>query len=114
MLFSANLSFANTSTADHEISLLIEHVANSNCYFIRNGSEHNAADAADHLKLKYSKAKRHAKTAEDFINNLASKSSFSGKAYTMRCGSTEYTSQAWLSEQLANIRQISSKSITKP
>lgn len=110
LAFSASNSIASTINAEDEINQLIALVANSNCLFIRNGSEHNASDAAEHLKLKYRKAKRHAKSAEDFINNLASKSSFSGKQYTMQCGQETTTSYAWLSEELVKIRQKSHKS----
>jgi hypothetical protein len=49
--------------------------------FIRNGTKHNTAAAADHLRTKYKRGKKYAKTAVDFIENIASKSSVSGKEY---------------------------------
>ena len=52
--------------------------------FIRNGTEYNTKDAAAHLRMKLGKAGDRVKTAEEFIDGLASKSSFSGKPYQIR------------------------------
>ena len=76
-------------TTDDEIDFLLETVATSNCTFIRNGKEHNAADASDHLAMKRRRGKRYFDTTEEFIENLASKSSWTGKPYQIRCGDDE-------------------------
>ena len=55
-----------------------------NVVFIRNGKEYSSNKAADHLRLKWKKAGRYVKTAEDFIELCGSKSSISGKPYKMR------------------------------
>jgi hypothetical protein len=55
-----------------------------NVVFIRNGKEYSANKAAEHLRLKWEKAGRHVKTAEDFIELCGSRSSISGKLYKMR------------------------------
>ena len=52
--------------------------------FIRNGSEHDARAAGDHLRLKLRNAGKRVKTAGDFIRGCATKSSFSGKPYRIR------------------------------
>jgi hypothetical protein len=52
--------------------------------FIRNGSEHTAAEAVAHLRLKWSNAGGHVRTAEDFIRYCASKSSMTGIKYRIR------------------------------
>ena len=52
--------------------------------FIRNGSEYDAATAAGHLRMKLSRAGERVKTAEDFIEGIASKSSISGQPYRIR------------------------------
>src|ERR1035438_1624607 len=52
--------------------------------FIRNGTEYNAKDAGKHLRLKLKLAGARVKTAEDFIEVCASRSSFSGDAYKIR------------------------------
>jgi hypothetical protein len=68
-----------------ESNQLIEYVAAlQGATFIRNGSEHSAKDAADHMRLKWEKQEKKIKTAEDFIALCASKSSMSGKRYLIR------------------------------
>ena len=52
--------------------------------FIRNGTEYDGKAAAEHLRLKWSKAGSKVKTAEDFIDRCAAKSSMSGKPYQIR------------------------------
>ena len=52
--------------------------------FIRNGSEHTAAEAAGHLRLKWKNAGSRVRTAEDFIRVCASASSMTGRAYRIR------------------------------
>src|ERR1700694_3900379 len=52
--------------------------------FIRNGTEYNGKEAADHLRLKYKSAGDRVKTADDFIRLCASKSSMSGKPYKIK------------------------------
>lgn len=52
--------------------------------FIRNGTEHTPADAADHMALKRRNVGSRIKTAEDFIRYCATESSMSGKPYTIR------------------------------
>ncbi len=52
--------------------------------FIRNGSEHDGAAAAAHLRMKWKQAGSRVRTAEDFIKVCASKSSLSGRAYQIR------------------------------
>ena len=76
--------------------------------FIRNGTEHSAVEAADHLAMKLRRAKTSwfapaAETwsAEMFIEKIASRSSFSGKPYQIRFanGSVEDAGD-WLLQQL--------------
>lgn len=52
--------------------------------FIRNGDEHSAKDAAKHLRTKLKRAGKRVKTANDFIEGLATQSSMSGKPYQIR------------------------------
>ena len=58
--------------------------ASADLVFIRNGSEHTAREAADHLRLKLRRAGSRIATAEEFIDLLATRSSFSGKPYLIR------------------------------
>ena len=52
--------------------------------FIRNGTEYDARDAGKHLRMKLKMAGDRVKTAEDFIEICASRSTFSGAAYQIR------------------------------
>ena len=52
--------------------------------FIRNGSEYSPKEAAEHLRMKRRKAGSKIKTAEDFIDHIASKSYMSGEPYQMK------------------------------
>jgi hypothetical protein len=88
-----------------EIDYLITTVGESGCTFIRNGSRHDAEDAASHMRLKYRRGKRYAPTAELFIERLASKSSFSGKLYFIECeGEEPVPSGEWLGARLEDYR----------
>jgi hypothetical protein len=102
-LLSPATVFADDTEA--EIDYLITTVGESGCTFIRNGSRHDAEDAASHMRLKYRRGKRYAPTAELFIERLASKSSMTGKLYTIDCpGSETVPSGEWLSERLQEYR----------
>ena len=99
-------AFALADTAETEIEHLISAVGESGCTFIRNGSRHDAEDAASHMRLKYRRGKRYANTAELFIERLASKSSFSGKPYAIECpGSEAVPSGEWLTARLHEYRE---------
>ena len=80
---------AQAESMDDEIDFLLESVATSGCTFIRNGREHDADDARDHLQTKRRRGKRYFDTTEEFVERLASKSSMSGKSYSIRCGDAD-------------------------
>jgi hypothetical protein len=74
-----------TWTEEQKINHLINYVSHlKDAVFIRNGSEYTPGKAAEHLRMKRDKAGSRIKTAKDFIYQLATKSSFSGEAYTIR------------------------------
>ncbi len=100
-------SGANSHAADNEeINYLLTYLANSGCTFIRNGDAHEAKKSRDHLEMKYNYAKRRIKTAEDFINKIASKSSLSRKPYEVQCGDVSIPSKQWLENALSAHRGI--------
>lgn len=91
ILFALTLGFVNFGyaapplTEAQKIDRLILYVKNlDGAVFIRNGSEHSTAEAASHMQMKREKGAKYARTADDFIRNMASKSSFSGKPYYIR------------------------------
>jgi len=68
-----------------KIEFLILSVENfKGAKFIRNGSEHNGVEAAEHLRLKLKKAGDRVQTADDFIRLCASKSFTTGKPYMIK------------------------------
>ena len=98
-------AFVLADAAETEIEHLISAVGESGCTFIRNGSRHDAEDAASHMRLKYRRGKRYATTAELFIERLASKSSMSGKLYFIECeGEEPVPSGEWLGARLEDYR----------
>jgi len=96
------------ATIRQEVLGLLSRLANSPCEFFRNGSWYEGPQAAAHLERKFDYIDRRSdlQNAEQFIALGASKSSFSGRAYQVRCGTTEpQASQDWLLAQLAQLRQ---------
>ena len=87
------------------INYLIDYVAKSKATFIRNGTEHSAAEAAAHIRAKYEHFKSEIKTPEDFIRLAASRSLLSGKPYLVRVpGGKEQRLDEWLTGILRNYR----------
>lgn len=92
----------------HEIEQLIEFVDSSSCQFNRNGSWYTSHEAAEHIEKKYHYAldKNMVHSTEDFINYAATKSSLTDMPYKVQCkGRKEINCAAWLTAQLAQIRQ---------
>ena len=88
-----------------EIEYLLQEIGASGCTFIRNGKEHTAEDAEDHLRMKYRRGKRYADTTEHFIDRLASRSSLSKKPYMIDCpGMQPVPSGTWLYSRLNEFR----------
>jgi hypothetical protein len=83
------LSSVTTHARDAEENSRIDHLLQSvenleGAVLIRNGTEYKPKDAVSHLRMKLDKVDDKIKTAENFIDGLASKSSVSGKAYQIR------------------------------
>jgi hypothetical protein len=79
------LSAASALTEDQKIEKLIQTVGDmKDAVFIRNGTEHTPAQAAQHMRNKWERARDQVKTAEEFIDKLASKSSTSGLPHPLQ------------------------------
>lgn len=102
-LFGFNAASASTRVTG-DIEYLLNFIGQSECIFIRNGSEYDAQDARKHLERKYDYLKSRLTSAEDFIEQAASKSSFSGKAYKVTCGDQQLTTRQWLTGALQDYR----------
>ena len=75
-------AYAQNLSEGQKIDKLIAHISNiQGAKFIRNGDEHDAKKAADHLQMKRKNAGNRIKTARDFIDKIATKSSMSGDYY---------------------------------
>jgi hypothetical protein len=77
---------------------------NSNLRFIRNGIEYSGKEAKDHMQKKLDYAGNKIKTVEDFINQIATKSSITGNLYYILFpNGTKMESAKWLRETLKDI-----------
>lgn len=71
-------------TETQKIESLIAFIAKQEGVFLRNGGEYTPGQAAEHLRMKWKKGGSAIKTADIFIEKLASTSSVSGKPYQIR------------------------------
>lgn len=101
----ATVSHADDNIMNLEIDHLLDTVAKSDCVFIRNGKEYGPEAAKDHLSLKRSRGKKYFSNADEFIERLASSSSWSGKPYHIRCGDEEaQLASSWFTAVLLQYR----------
>jgi Family of unknown function (DUF5329) len=90
-----------------EIDFLLAAIGDSRCEFFRNGDWHDASHAQAHVREKYRLlvARDRVRTAEEFIELAATRSSLSGRAYAIRCpGEATVSSSSWLQEKLHRYR----------
>lgn len=109
------LSLANDQTVSEEkkIEELITAIEKSDLIFIRNGDEHPAPKAANHLREKLKAGqnswfapKKSEWTARLFIEKIASKSSVSGKSYFVKFpDGTKVEAGKWFFEKLETIEK---------
>lgn len=90
-----------------EVDALLTRLQASGCEFNRNGSWYGGAEARAHLlkKLDDLEGKGLVSTAEQFVEQGASRSSMSGKPYLVRCaGRAPVESAQWLKAELQAVR----------
>ena len=96
---------AAADRAETEIEYLLSAIGSSECTFVRNGKRHSAEKAESHLRMKYDRGRRYAKSAETFIERLASKSSITRKVYMIECpGAEPQPTGFWLTQRLDELR----------
>lgn len=95
-----------TRTPAAEIDALVDRVAHADgVVFIRNGTEHTAAEAAAHLQRKRKAAGDRIRTPEQFIDKLGARSSITGKPYRVRLpDGRQMDSATWLTGLLREVR----------
>jgi hypothetical protein len=107
ILVAAAQAAAPTPAAKVEIEYLLSAVASSDCRFYRNGTWYDAKSAAAHLRGKYDTLAARGLIGDtaDFIDRAATKSSFSGRDYAIKCeGLAEMSSRQWLTNLLVAYR----------
>jgi hypothetical protein len=114
LIVSAGLAAAAElrERAPGEIAYLFVHLRMSGCEFYRNGSWYDSKRAEAHLRRKYEYLlkKGLVSTAESFIEQAATQSSVSGKAYQVRCaGQPAEESGPWFRRALGQHRAMPSR-----
>lgn len=85
VLLMASPAGATSPAEDARVEALLQALEQENgTVFIRNGSEHDAREAADHLRGKYRRSKSRLESAEQFIDKVGTRSSISGRDYEVR------------------------------
>jgi len=105
---------AAPEAAQIEINQLLGLVEQSGCEFFRNGTWYDAKRAQAHLRAKYDMlaANDQIKTAEDFIEKAASRSTLSGRPYKVRCaGGAAITTNQWFGAALMRLRNHISRNV---
>ena len=105
---ASSWAVAPPTAARAEIEHLLAFVAKSGCQFNRNNTWYPAPEASAHLAKKERYLEEHGgiSSAEDFIAKAGTKSSMTGKRYTVRCGSeAAIASDEWLMAELRRFRQ---------
>lgn len=105
--FSITDATSHTISEDEKIQQLISKVESlTGAVFIRNGSEHTPREAADHLRRKLDSSNGRIRTAEDFIQQIATGSSISGEEYQIRfTDGRSVPSHEYLRDELQRLNQ---------
>ena len=85
LLGFGGLVAAESMPEDRKIEALLAYVgAQKDVTFVRNGSAYESATAVKFLRGKWDKQRTEVKTAADFIEKVATKSSTTGRPYRIR------------------------------
>jgi hypothetical protein len=108
LLFAPAEGAAPPNPAQAEIEHLLTAVQASGCEFYRNGSWYDATRAQAHLRQKLQLLTAHdpMRSAEEFIEKVATKSAFTNQPYEVRCrDGAAVAVNGWLREELKRYRQ---------
>ena len=97
---------AHAAPSEQEkIGYLLDAIASSDLIFIREGREYSGKDARDHLQEKLYFTGRRIKTAQQFIDHIATGSSITGEPYYVKMpDGTKMESKDWLEKKLAEMK----------
>ncbi len=106
LLLVAPIALALDPQTEAEIDELITYVQKSGLRFIRNGSEHSAAEGAELLRVKLGNAGNGVKSTDDFITGIATQTYIFHKPYLVKFadGHTQPTGN-WLRAHLEEMRK---------
>jgi Family of unknown function (DUF5329) len=107
-LLAAHAAAQPARSAADEIQYLLGAMERSGCEFQRNGSWHSVAEARAHLERKLAdvEKKQPMRSAGEFIDAVATRSSVTGEPYRVRCpGAEPVPSAAWFRQTLERYRQ---------
>jgi len=109
LLFAAAGSAGELPAAEErQIEALIARVAGmTDAAFIRNDRSYDAATAAEFLRRKWRRHAAEVRSAEDFIDRVATGSSTTGRPYRIRLGDgRELPCATVLREELLRLRKL--------
>ena len=107
MLGLLAIPFAGIAGTQQEIDHLLAYVSATDCLYERNGKQYSGVKARDHIVKKYEYFSDKIESAEDFIQYSATKSTMSGKHYTIHCeGDEAIRSKDWLLAELKRYRAV--------
>ncbi len=107
VVVAAGIAAPFPPAARTEIAALMAKLEASGCEVNRNGTWHTSSEAKPHLlrKLQYFEEKGTVQTTEQFIEQVASRSSSTGQPYLIKCGNgAPVESGEWFSSQLKAMR----------
>jgi hypothetical protein len=103
LLLLAAVAAAQLTEAE-KIERLLRFIEGSEVVFLRQGTEYTGPQAAAHLRWKWQQAGDRIATARDFVEQLGSVSSQTGKPYSVRLpDGTLQPARAWLLDALQRI-----------
>jgi hypothetical protein len=104
-ILASVLAADSPATEKGKIEALIRHIESlTDAKFIRNGIEYDSKAAGQFLRAKWQANEASIKTAQDFIDNVATKSSTTGKPYVIKLkGTGEVKSGEYLTAELKKI-----------
>lgn len=112
LMFLVPGAYANENVFEEEVAHLLAYVEESGCTFTRNGKIYSSVEARAHIDRKYKHIKKRISSTEQFITYGASKSSITGKKYTVDCDGEVVPSGQWLKKELTLLRKQRSSAST--
>jgi hypothetical protein len=105
LLLAAHATDGTPASEDEKIKTLISRIESlSEAKFVRNGTAYDAKTAGQFLRAKWDSQKSEIRSARDFIEKVASKSSTTGKPYLIRQpDGREIESSEYLSGELKKL-----------